>query len=326
MTEETRYWLLTGEVPTGPATVGEIHTRIAQGTMTWQTKVCRVGDANWVPFLDVSGLSTVAGTSPPTPVISESVAIPSPQSTEPPREINVPNPLPQTRVSTRRQFVKDSYDLKKIVIFLTVIGVVYFSVKSLWPKSPREVSELFNSAQTAEEARKYSTSYLSRAIDEMFINSQPPDPNDTFEWTHDAPVPGTNNQYYVGCQLKLFIPEAGRRVQIEAVFHCLNVDGWKVNDVIIFRADGQALPQPFSLAQAFPNPHPIGATTPAPPTSNVKEWYEKPENRVKLSGGLFALIYGFFKTGAGKSILAGIAAVGAGLAAFLRRQPRKETA
>ncbi|MFO0938650.1 MAG: GYF domain-containing protein [Gemmataceae bacterium] len=54
MTEETRYWLLTGEVPTGPATVAEIHAQIAAGTMTWKTKVCRVGDTEWVPFLELS--------------------------------------------------------------------------------------------------------------------------------------------------------------------------------------------------------------------------------------------------------------------------------
>ncbi|VTT98787.1 unnamed protein product [Gemmataceae bacterium] len=56
-----QFWLLTGEVPSGPFSVEQIHAKIAGSEATWQTLACPVGGSNWLPVVRTAGLG------PPTP-------------------------------------------------------------------------------------------------------------------------------------------------------------------------------------------------------------------------------------------------------------------
>lgn len=62
-----RFWLLTGEVPSGPFTVDQIHAKIASGDATWQTPACPVGGSTWLPLVQTSGI----GPSAPLPPVAD---------------------------------------------------------------------------------------------------------------------------------------------------------------------------------------------------------------------------------------------------------------
>lgn len=57
-----QFWLLAGDVPTGPFDVAQIHAELAGGRITWQTLACPVGSNNWLPLLKTPGLGPVAAT------------------------------------------------------------------------------------------------------------------------------------------------------------------------------------------------------------------------------------------------------------------------
>jgi hypothetical protein len=56
-----QFWLLTGPVPSGPFTVGEIHVKLAAGDATWQTPACPVGGAKWLPLVQTPGVGPGEG-------------------------------------------------------------------------------------------------------------------------------------------------------------------------------------------------------------------------------------------------------------------------
>lgn len=330
MAEETRYWLLTGELPTGPVAKAELHSQLAEGKLTWQTRVCRVGDSQWITLLELPGFGPKA--IPQTPVSEPSlseraVTPPTIAATTDLMTVNTPIPISapsHTAISSPSS--TDSSWMGYGLIFI-VFFVGFFLYSWIWPLTPRDVCEKFNSALTAAEAKKYATSNLSRAIDEIYKGPQSSDPDQKFEWTADSKVPGTNNQHYVGCKGQLYLPEVGRRVTLEMVFHCVDSKGWKVNDFIVIGADGKPLPQPISLATEYPSLNPSGNSFLAPTAKAVKDWYEKPENKVGLAGsvGVLGGILLLTKTGAGKFIFGGIAAIIAGIVAWYRKATRQHT-
>src|SRR4051812_8603369 len=55
-----QFWLLTGEVPTGPFSVDQVHAKIASGDATWQTPACAVGGSNWLPIVRTPGIGPSA--------------------------------------------------------------------------------------------------------------------------------------------------------------------------------------------------------------------------------------------------------------------------
>lgn len=67
MSEPLRYWLLTGEVPSGPFTVAEIHAKLAAQEATWETPACAVGGSTWLPLLRTAGVGPAAVPSGDTP-------------------------------------------------------------------------------------------------------------------------------------------------------------------------------------------------------------------------------------------------------------------
>lgn len=56
-----QFWLLTGEVPSGPFSVEQIHAKIATGDATWQTPACPVGGGNWLPLVRTPGVGPDGG-------------------------------------------------------------------------------------------------------------------------------------------------------------------------------------------------------------------------------------------------------------------------
>ncbi len=56
-----QFWLLTGEVPSGPFTVAQIHAELAASRANWQTPACPVGGAAWLPLVQTPGIGPAAG-------------------------------------------------------------------------------------------------------------------------------------------------------------------------------------------------------------------------------------------------------------------------
>lgn len=84
------YWLLVGEVPTGPFSVAEVHARLAAGEATWQTPASPVGGAKWLPLVETPGIGPgVAGADGATPATRAS---PSPSRSDCPRPSPRPSP------------------------------------------------------------------------------------------------------------------------------------------------------------------------------------------------------------------------------------------
>ncbi len=51
-----RYWLMIGDVPTGPLDLVQVHYRLATGDATWETLACRLGESNWLPLVTIPGI------------------------------------------------------------------------------------------------------------------------------------------------------------------------------------------------------------------------------------------------------------------------------
>lgn len=65
-----QFWLLTGEVPSGPFTVAQVHAELAAGRANWQTPACPVGGAVWLPLVRTPGIGPTAGPDAARPEIS----------------------------------------------------------------------------------------------------------------------------------------------------------------------------------------------------------------------------------------------------------------
>lgn len=57
---DLRFWLLLGESPSGPYSVGQIHDRLASGDITWHTPACVLGGKAWHPLTQTPGIGPVA--------------------------------------------------------------------------------------------------------------------------------------------------------------------------------------------------------------------------------------------------------------------------
>jgi len=59
---DRRYWLMSDNTPTGPYTVLQIHAKLAEGEITWQTPACEIGGSPWRPLIETPHLGP--GTAP----------------------------------------------------------------------------------------------------------------------------------------------------------------------------------------------------------------------------------------------------------------------
>lgn len=83
-----KLWVMTGDVPTGPFTVAQIHSKLESGEVTWNTLTCPLGGSTWVPLVrfpeigpsgaPIPGISSIApGPQPENSRTSPQVAPPS---------------------------------------------------------------------------------------------------------------------------------------------------------------------------------------------------------------------------------------------------------
>ena len=91
MSASAQYWLLIGEMPTGPFTVAQIHAKLATGDATWQTPACLIGAGEWLPLVRTPGIGpaiTFSGGGPDDPT-SEATPPPPPVFPTPPDELGL---------------------------------------------------------------------------------------------------------------------------------------------------------------------------------------------------------------------------------------------
>ena len=265
-----QFWLLTGEVPTGPFTVTQIHEKIAAGDATWQTPACPVGGSKWLPLFQTPGIGPNADgadatpsvaepkrpTPPPLPTPTPTPAIPhTPFTPAPIAASDAPAPSaepPKSAAGTTSTGVAVWRPM--IVLALIAVGVVgYWLYGAFRSPTAIEVCRKLDGAKTAEEAKKHVTARMHPLVDAEYAAGQHADPNTEFVFTQevDGPKPDTK---LVGFRGFFFLPEAGRRVWIEGHFIVVKSDGWKVDDMIVTGAEGVSLPGPVSLVEEYAPP------------------------------------------------------------------------
>ncbi|WP_439626853.1 hypothetical protein [Gemmata sp.] len=250
------FWLLTGDVPTGPFTVGQVHARIAAGDATWQTPACPVGGSTWLPVVRTPGLGPVApGATAPAGVPAERAAPgplpPHPSSAGPPAPLAPSPPVPPPAAPAAPPApAAAKYELVGAAVVLLLIAGGVYGASWVWaqirPATATEVCKKLDDAKTAAEAKKYATPRMHPLLDALFADKSALDPNDASEWTQevDGPRPDTK---LVGFKGTTFVPEAGRRVRVEGHFVVVKSDGWKADDAVLTGVEGASLPGPVSL-------------------------------------------------------------------------------
>ena len=266
------FWLLLGEVPTGPFTVAQIHAQLATGDATWQTPACPVGASTWLPLLRVRGIGPAPPEAKPSAgepterTAPEPFPPPQPYSTDPRAPNRVPPPpLPvvpdppnapagssePVPADPRSELIGVGIGIGTLVLLIAGVGYGgYWTWEQLRPLTATEVCQKLDGAGTAAEAKKYVTPRLHAFIDAENANGWRVDPNDRFESAREAdgPQPGAK---LVGFRGSFFLPEAGRRVSMEGHCKLVKSDGWKVDDVIVTGVEGAALPGPVSLVDEY---------------------------------------------------------------------------
>ena len=241
-----QFWLLTGEVPSGPFTVSQIHEMIASGKATWQTSASLVGEGTWRPLLRIPGIgptneSVIRPESPPPPA-----PCPPPAPSPEPVPLDLPvDPSPSPLFAPAGSPKSEAAVGFVVLVVLGVLG--WFIYEWVRPLSATEVCKKLDTVQTSAEAKNYVTPRMYAVIEAMLAEPTPPDPNDTFEWTHenDGLYPDTKR---VGFRGSWYVAEAGKRVRVNGHCNVVKSDGWKVDDMVFTSVDGQTLPVSFSLA------------------------------------------------------------------------------
>jgi hypothetical protein len=167
-------------------------------------------------------------------------------------------------------------------VVLVVLGVLGWLIYE-WvrPLSATEVCKKLDTVQTLAEAKNYLTPRMY-AVFEAMLAEPPPDPNDTFEWTHetDGLYPDTKR---VGFRGSWYDAEAGKRVRVNGHCNVVKSDGWKVDDMVFTAVDGQTLPVSFSVADEVLKSKPSPDRTKAAADANRDR-----RNRNTLAGLAFA--------------------------------------
>lgn len=236
-----QFWLLTGEAPTGPFTVAQIHAMLASGKATWQTSASPVGEGTWRPLMQIPGIGpgteTTARSEPGTfvPKPIEEPRIETPQAN--------PAPVPNAATAT-----SPGVEAATGFVVLVVLGLLgWLAYEWIRPLTATEVCKKLDTVQTPVEAKKYVTPRMYAVMEAMFADPAPSDPNDTFEWTQETNglFPNTKR---VGFRGSWYVAEAGKRVRVQGHCNVVESDGWKVDDMVFTGVDGASLPAPVSLA------------------------------------------------------------------------------
>ena len=306
---EPAFWLLIGSTPAGPFTLATVHDKLAAGEVTWDTRACPVGGGAWLSLRQTPGIGPDAADPSPAP---SPAATPLPVAELLPSE---PEPGP---TGMRPQGPAGSGPAVGLRVMGWVVGLAalgaagYLVYEAARPLTPREAFDRFDRAKTPAEAKRYATPAFQPVVDAVW--GGPDDPDDRVEYTHDGPAPPEFGGHFVGLRGHFFVPEAGRRMRIDAVVHMLDRDGWKVNDFLFLAADGQRVDPPLSLAAGIRGPTTPGGRV-APESQATRVWYENPKNQRAAAFGTFALL-----KGGGLKVVGGVVlVVGGAIWALLRR-------
>lgn len=295
---EARYWLLVGNVPSGPFTVEQVHAKLTAGEITWQSQACRLGSSGWLPLVETPGL----GLTPIPEPIPSAILVPPTTVTTSPRPVLTALPAdadevhPQQRQRTEvaqpasagqgRPRPAPAGNWSGAVFAVLVLAFFgWLGYEWLRPLSPREVCERFDKAKTAKEACRYCTLNLQPAVEEMFRQPNQEHPDDQFEYTQEAEAPADVGGYFVGVRGQFYMPEQRRRMQFDGVYQLIKSDGWKIEDMYCFAVDRQQLPQPISFARDFSQrqgqqvggqfaQHGVGNGPATTTSTQAKAWYD----------------------------------------------------
>jgi hypothetical protein len=224
-----------------------------------------------------------------------------------------PHPIPPSGSSNPS---KRKVAWASLVGGLVLLALGYGVYALCKPLTPVEVTERFLDAKTAAQAKKYAVPDFHPALDTFYAT-----PDDTtavdIEIAGDGPAPAGVGGHFVGLSFRMFLPEFGRRVRMEVVFHLLDRDGWKVADYLFLTFDGQVLDPPLSAAANYremTNPAQADGRKPVATAAPAKQWYE---NKKDLAAGVRGLFL-FLKAGGLKTIGLVVLAVGCGAIALVR--------
>jgi hypothetical protein len=238
-----RYWVLLG-TPKGPWTQDELVRQLATGAIPPDTPVCREGSEEWLPCPQV--LSTAPAMNP---------------AGSPPVPTNVPV-MPDTGAVQR-----SAAPSRRVVAAAVASGLLllYGAYEWLRPSTALEVCRRFEKAETIADAKALVTSRMFRVLEQLYADKTPDDPNDRFELTRvtDGPDPTVR---HVGLKGSWYIPEEGRRANVEGYLRVVRSEGWKIDDMIFTGIEGVSLPRPFSLVDEFQKTTPKTKSMPPPGT------------------------------------------------------------
>ena len=259
-----QFWLLTGEVPTGPFTVAQIHAELAAGRATWQTSACLVGGNSWQPLIQTPGLGPVADEK----VLEDLVVVtPSPSENQSDVPAITSEPAPTTAppaTDPNEQLIMIAIWFIAIVLGIGLLsGAGYGLYEWLRPLTPTEVCQRMHDAETVTlKPREYVTARMWPFMDDVLTDSSEDTDsevdipveilNDEFVLTNEDD--GPDNSKRVGFRGSSFVEEAGRRVDMEGYLKVVEYDGWicwKVDDIIITGVDGASLPSPLSSIDEY---------------------------------------------------------------------------
>jgi hypothetical protein len=216
-TTPLQFWLLTGEVPSGPFTLEQIHDELASGRATWNTPACVVGGNEWRPLVQTPGVGPTASAQPGDSSPLPTSHSPSLQSIS---EIASPTPIVPANTDRTAERVGLFVGISLLIGAVALVGWLGYLVYN-WvrPYTPMEV---------------------------CVKDQTPDDPNLTFEWTRESDGPAAGVKL-VGFRMSIWVPEAGRRVPMEGNIRLIQSSGWKADDLVISGVEGVAMDGPVSL-------------------------------------------------------------------------------
>ncbi|HEX4608579.1 MAG TPA: hypothetical protein VH092_10280 [Urbifossiella sp.] len=261
-----RLWLLTGDVPTGPYNVQQVHAELAAGRATWQSPACPVGGSTWLPLVRTPGFGPAA--DPVTASVQPAGALPQPLIPSP-HTLPAAAQLPPRPAAPRPPGAAGPATHTVGVLLLVVgIGAALYGLYE-WgrPLTPTEVCRRLDAASSPAEAKRYATPRMHPLLDAIHADPAALDPTDTFEWTQevDGPRPRTR---LVGFRGSWLSREAGRRVRVEGHVLAVQDGGWKADDMVFTAVEGEALAAPVSLVDEHrrnPTPPARGGAGASPP-------------------------------------------------------------
>lgn len=243
-TDRELYWILSGGSPVGPFDAAEIQTKLAASGFSSDVKACRVGSDEWLPITKLFAVATGEDTRSTVDSPSEPTKKPAVRST--------------TQLDKFFQAVESIVSSisarKEGRIGITILAAVALLGLIAWwltPLTPRQVVQRFVVTDGAEAAAPYTTLNLQTALRVFDQYEDASDPSDRYELTQDRPAPPDVGGHYVGCRYYFRDSETNQRVQGEGVFHLIDADGWKIDDLILTGFNGEALPEPVSMARDY---------------------------------------------------------------------------